>query len=250
MTNKNKIEVEICCGDIESLYEAAKGGAKRVELCHALSEGGVTPPLSMISAAKELGIESVNVLIRPRMGDFVYSDMEVAAMVEDIRFAKSAGATGIVSGALLPDGSVDIDNTKKLIEAAEGLEFVFHRAFDRASHPLKVLETLIKLGCNRILTSGCSANAIDGISLLKELVTIANGRIAIMAGAGVTPKNVAELVHEAGVTAVHSTAKRTVQSRMTYINEKVFMGADDADEYSRPVTSSEIVKELIANANK
>lgn len=250
MTNNNKIEVEVCCGDIESLHEAAKGGAKRVELCHALSEGGVTPPFSMIAAAKVLGIDSINVLIRPRMGDFVYSDMEVAAMVEDIRFAKSEGATGIVSGALLPDGSIDIDNTKKLIEAAEGLEFVFHRAFDRASEPLKALETLIKLGCNRILTSGCSANAIDGIPLLKELVTIANGRIAIMAGAGVTPKNVAELVHEAGVTAVHSTAKRTVQSRMTYINEKVFMGAVDADEYSRPVTSSEIVKELIANANK
>lgn len=250
MTNNNKIEVEICCGDIESLHEAAKGGAKRVELCHALSEGGVTPPFSMIAAAKVLGIESVNVLIRPRMGDFVYSDMEISAMIEDIRFAKRAGATGIVSGALLPDGSIDIDNTKKLIEAAEGLEFVFHRAFDRASEPLKALETLIKLGCNRILTSGCSANAIDGIPLLKELVTIANGRIAIMAGAGVTPKNVAELVHAAGVAAVHSTAKRTVQSRMTYINEKVFMGAADADEYSRPVTNSEIVKELIANANK
>lgn len=250
MTNNNIIEVEICCGDIESLHEAVKGGARRVELCHALSEGGVTPPFSMIATAKALGIESVNVLIRPRMGDFVYSDMEIAAMVEDIRFAKSAGATGIVSGALLPDGCIDIDNTKKLIDAANGTEFVFHRAFDRASEPLKALETLISLGCNRILTSGCSANAIEGIPLLKELVTIANGRIAIMAGAGVTPKNVSELIHKAGVTAVHSTAKRSVPSRMTYINKNVYMGASGADEFSRPVTNSKIVKELIANANK
>ena len=249
MTNKNLTEVEICCADIESLYEAAKGGAQRVELCSALSEGGVTPYYSMIITAAALGFSSINVLIRPRMGDFVYSKEEIAGMIVDIKIAKSLGATGIVSGALLPDGTVDVENTKKLMEAAQGLEFIFHRAFDMTANPTEALNCLINLGCNRLLTSGCCENAFIGIPMLYRLVALAEGRIAIMAGSGINPQNVEDIIRKTGVNAVHASAKSIVSSRMTFRNKRANIGTEGTDEYARLLTSCDIVSQLLSKVS-
>ncbi|MDE7119677.1 MAG: copper homeostasis protein CutC, partial [Muribaculaceae bacterium] len=151
--------VEICCGDFESLVAAAEGGTRRIELCSGLSEGGLTPSAGMIRAAADLGIESVNVLVRPRKGDFCYNSREVDLMCREISIAAAEGATGIVAGALTPDGDIDIDTTGRLRQAAGDLQFTFHRAFDLCNDPLKALEDLVALQCDTLLTSGQAQSA-------------------------------------------------------------------------------------------
>lgn len=244
--------VEICCGDIEAVIAANRGGAERIELCSGLAEGGVTPSLALIRAAVEIGIPEVNVLIRPRPGDFLYSKAEIRLMEEDIQLAVDAGATGLVTGALTADGDVDMETCRSLIATAtvsaaragqQRPNITFHRAFDVCRNPLKALEDIIDMGCDCLLTSGQEAKAEDGIPMLRLLVEKAAGRIAIVVGSGVNPDNAAKIISETGVDGVHSTARELLKSGMTHRNDKPGFKED------RLVTSAEEVNLIIKNAN-
>lgn len=203
------MEIEICCGSIQSAANAKAGGAVRVELCQGLVEGGTTPsPATIQYAVRELGLK-VFVLVRPRGGDFCYNELEVKTMEEDVAFCKEAGASGIVVGFLHPDGSIDTELTRRFVELSAPLPVTFHRAFDECADPLNALEQIIKCGCARILTSGCKPTAIEGAEMLQQLVKQADGRITILAGSGVTPENVLTLREKAGVKEIHGSCKKT-----------------------------------------
>lgn len=238
--------LEICCADAESVDAAIAGGADRIELCAALSVGGITPSKGLIDYACSKESVPINVLIRPRSGDFVYNRNEAEIMLEDIEYAGKAGAAGVVIGTLLDDGSIDYDTCKRLVDKAKGsgLCVTFHRAFDLSKDPYIGLETIMRLGCDRLLTSGQASDAIKGADVISDLVKKSEGQLIILAGAGVTPSNIAELIERTGVSEVHASAKTTVESAMKYRNESTTMGSADSNEYSRTVTSSEIVKKL------
>lgn len=236
-------KLEICTGSIESVLAAKAGGADRAELCSALSEGGVTPSYGLIKEAVATGIK-VNVLIRPRGGDFLYTKEEVELMVADIKLAKQLGANAVVIGALTKEGDIDLSACSKMMQAAQGLEVTFHRAFDMVRNADKALEDVISLGCNRILTSGLMPTAEEGISTLRHLVEKAAGRIIIMPGSGVSPLNAAKILQETGATEIHASARSSRKSLMEYRNPTVTMGAKDTDEYARKETDANIVKEL------
>lgn len=238
--------LEICCADAESVDAAIKGGADRIELCTALGEGGMTPSKGLIDYACSQKSTPVNILIRPRPGDFVYNGREAQIMIDDIDYAGKAGASGVVIGALQPDGSIDYDLSRRLIDKAKslGLTVTFHRAFDLCNDPYAGLAAVIKLGCDRLLTSGQSADAMHGAEVIAGLVRAAEGNLIILAGAGVSPSNAAELIERTGVTELHASAKTTVGSAMLYRNNNATMGRPDSDEYSRTVTSPDIVAQL------
>ena len=203
------MEIEICCGSIQSAANAKAGGAVRVELCQGLIEGGTTPsPATIEYAVKELGLQ-VFVLIRPRGGDFCYNELEIKTMEEDVEFCKRVGVAGIVVGFLHPDGSIDTELTGRFVKLAAPLPVTFHRAFDRCPEPLRALEQIIDCGCARILTSGCKPTAMEGADMLKQLVQQANGRIKILAGSGVTPENAAALREKTGAPEIHGSCKVT-----------------------------------------
>ena len=206
--------LEVCCGNIQSISAAVQGGAQRVELCRNLELDGLTPDPQTISQAIALchpaGVR-VHVLIRPREGNFVYSPGELNQMLADISTALQLGADGIVIGALTPDGDIDTVQTGQMVQYARQCNrqgsITFHRAFDVCNNPLQALEQIIRLGCDRILTSGQQATAEQGIPLLKELVRKASSRITILCGAGVTPDNAASILHETGATELHGSLR-------------------------------------------
>lgn len=203
------MEIEICCGSIQSAANAKAGGAVRVELCQGLVEGGTTPsPATIQYAVRELGLK-VFVLVRPRGGDFCYNELEVKTMEDDVAFCKEAGASGIVVGFLHPDGSIDTELTRRFVELSAPLPVTFHRAFDECADPLNALEQIIECGCARILTSGCKPTAIEGAEMLQQLVKQADGRITILAGSGVTPENAVALREKTGVKEIHGSCKKT-----------------------------------------
>ena len=203
------MEIEICCGSIQSAANAKAGGAVRIELCQGLVEGGTTPsPATINYAVKELGLK-VFVLVRPRGGDFCYNELEIKTMEEDVKFCKQAGVAGIVVGFLHPDGSIDTELTRRFVKLAAPLPVTFHRAFDRCTDPLRALEEVIDCGCARILTSGCKPTAMEGADVLQQFVQQANGRIKILAGSGVTPENAAELRQKTGAPEIHGSCKIT-----------------------------------------
>lgn len=203
------MEIEICCGSIQSAANAKAGGAVRIELCQGLVEGGTTPSPAMIDiAVRDLGLQ-VFVLVRPRSGDFCYNDLEVRTMMEDVEYCKKVGVAGIVVGFLHPDGTIDTELTRRFVQLAAPIPVTFHRAFDRCTEPLKALEQIIDCGCARILTSGCKPTALEGANLLKQLVQQANGRIKILAGSGITPENAAALKQQTGVPEIHGSCKIT-----------------------------------------
>lgn len=207
--------VEICAGDFQSAQAAVLGGAQRIELCSALPLDGLTPSAGLIKAARSLEGIKLHVLIRPREGDFVYDATETDVMLHDIRLAHKLGADGVVIGALTPDGDIDIPTCRHLIEAAEGMQVTFHRAFDRCADPHHALEEIITLGCSRLLTSGQAPTAEAGIPLLRELVHQANGRIIIMPGAGITPSNARCILDETGATEIHGSFRSLHNGIMT-----------------------------------
>lgn len=203
------MEIEICCGSIQSAANAKAGGAVRIELCQGLVEGGTTPsPATIDYAVKELGLQ-VFVLVRPRGGDFCYNELEIKTMEEDVAFCKKAGAAGIVVGFLHPDGSIDTVLTRRFVELSAPLPVTFHRAFDECADPMNALEQIIDCGCARILTSGCKPTAMEGAEMLQKLVKQADGRIKILAGSGVTPENAAALREKTGVEEIHGSCKIT-----------------------------------------
>lgn len=200
-------KLEVCCGDLQSVRAAIEGGAHRVELCEALELDGLTPSEAMMESAIGMGIP-VQVLIRVREGDFVYSKDEICKMRNDIRLARKLGAAGVVIGALMPDGSIDEEAIRCMMDEAEGLSVTFHRAFDVCHEPEEALEKIISLGCHRLLTSGQATTAEQGIPMLKKLVEQADGRIIIMPGAGVNPQNASRILEETGALEIHGSLRR------------------------------------------
>jgi len=199
--------IEICCGSIADVMAARYGGAARVELCSALEVGGVTPsPGLIVAAVRECGGMQVNMLVRPRAGDFVYSRAEVAVMLADIAAAREAGVHGIVAGALTPDGELDTVVMRRLLEAARGMDFTFHRAIDVSASPERLLVGLVELGVGRVLTSGASPSAMQGAPLIARLAELGKGRISVMPGGGINADNIADIERLTGASEFHSTA--------------------------------------------
>ncbi|MEV8213877.1 copper homeostasis protein CutC [Leifsonia sp. NPDC077715] len=237
--------VEICLDDLAGVRIAEEAGADRVELCAALSEGGITPSVgTVVGALRGATRIGIQVLIRQRPGDFVYDEDEVQAMVDDIHSLRvlhhGAGVTlGFVVGALRPDGRIDVDATRRLVAACGEAPVTFHKAFDQVPDRAEALERLLSLGVARVLTSGGAATAGEGADALAELVAQAGDRIAVLAGGGVRPGNVAELVSRTGVREVHLRAQESVAT--------VAAGAPTAyDAGTRAVTSAQVVRAVVA----
>ncbi|TSD67133.1 copper homeostasis protein CutC [Inquilinus sp. KBS0705] len=245
------IQLEVCANSVTSAIAAQEGGAIRVELCENLNEGGTTPSYGqLLLARKHLHIK-LYVLIRPRRGDFLYSDMEFEIMKADIRNCIEAGCDGVVIGMLNPDGTIDKARCHELVRMARqwGLGVTFHRAFDMCVDVYQALEDIIDIGCERILTSGGKSTAIEGANIISRLVEKAGGRISIMPGSGVSENNVADLVHFTGVKEVHSSARIKVEGKMAYKNDHILMSDRFGDEYSLDITGVERVKAILKAAN-
>lgn len=239
---KNKRILEICANSATSCKEAELGGATRVELCAGIPEGGTTPSYGEIKTAKELCTIAINVIIRPRGGDFLYTPAEVQSMLYDIEMAKQLGVHGVVVGCLTKEGDVDITLLDKLVTAAKPLSVTFHRAFDVCRDPFTALEQIINAGCDRILTSGQQSTAAKGIPLITTLVKKAAGRIIIMPGCGVRANNITEIEASTGASEFHTSARSIVQSKMEYRNENVPMGSSaPASEFETEETDREKV---------
>ena len=207
--------IEICANSAQSCVEAEAGGAKRVELCAGIPEGGTTPSYGEIKTAQALtSTIDINVIIRPRGGDFLYTPAEIDAMLLDIELCKQLKVHGVVFGCLTKEGDIDVPLMRRLMEAAKPLSVTCHRAFDVCRDPFAALEQLIELGCDRILTSGQQSDAVKGIPLIAELVRRADGRIIIMPGCGVRENNIAKLEAETGAKEFHTSARSIVYSKM------------------------------------
>jgi copper homeostasis protein len=227
--------LEICCDGIESVMAAKAGGADRIELCANLDQGGTTPSAGLIQLAVEQSELPVFVLIRPRPGDFCYSHLEFEQMLCDIRLAHQHGAAGIVSGILMPDHTIDRQRTRQLIHLSRPLPFTFHRAFDRCMDPLTQLNTLIDLGVDRLLTSGQAPSAPEGKERLQRLKQIASGKLTILAGGGIRPSNLVDLLDVTEISEFHSSARVAMAQGASSIP-----GLND----DRQGVSSEIVRNL------
>lgn len=220
----NNVKIEICLESVESVIAAEQGGADRVEFCADLFEGGITPSLGAFKVAKANSSITMSVMIRPRGGDFCYSDLEFEAMKEDIRLFKEAGADCVVFGILTPEGEIDVPRNKELIELARPMEVTCHRAFDMTPNAEASLETLIELGFDRLLTSGLEATVIEGIEVLAALVKQAGDRIIVMPGCGITERNFAYLDNKVGAKEYHVFLPGTTDSKMTYRPDHIYMG--------------------------
>jgi copper homeostasis protein len=213
--------VEVCVDSVESADAAALGGAARIELCDDLLEGGTTPSAGMIQVVRNRVAIGLHVLIRPRGGDFCYSDAELDVMERDIDVARRLGADGIVLGLLHPEGSVDELRTRLLVEAARPLSVTFHRAFDVTRDAAESLEALIRMGVDRLLTSGRARTALEGIPTIADLVRQSAGRIIVLAGGGIDEGNASRIVTETGVGEIHLAAAVLRAGRMLYRNDSV-----------------------------
>jgi copper homeostasis protein len=214
------MKLEICANSYQSAINAQIAGANRIELCSELSVGGITPSYGILKkVSKEITIP-VNILIRPRSGDFCYTDEEFEQMKMDIQLCKKFGFNGIVSGVLNTDNTIDIERTKVLVELSRPLAFTFHRAFDGVENPKKALKQLIDLGVDRILSSGLQEKATDGIALLKELQELAKDTLIILPGSGINAKN-AHLFSEAGFKEVHSSASKVISSSSIFFDKTI-----------------------------
>lgn len=235
----NGYQLEICSNSPQSACYAAEGGATRIELCQNLENGGTTPSYGQIVQTRKLVDIGIHVLIRPRGGDFVYTDLEFDEMLADIQFCKEAGCDGVVIGVLNSDATIDVTRTKLLTEAARPMHVTFHRAFDKCADPKAALTVLMNLGIDRVLTSGLQNKAEEAVTLLKELVDYAADHIVIMPGAGVDSTNMEMILQATGAKAIHSSAKVSLASTMEY--DRVEVSGMNESIYS---TSKEKVRQL------
>jgi copper homeostasis protein len=242
------IVLEACVANIESALSAADAGADRIELCNVLGAGGITPSHGVIEQVMKKISIPVQVLIRPREGDFLFSEDEFEAMKRDIQVCRQLGISGIVMGILKENGSVDMQRCRELMAAASPLSVTFHRAFDLAADAFTALEDAIQLGCHRILTSGQRATAVHGAGFISGLVKQAAGRIIIMPGGGINEKNISQLRKTTGAVEFHLSARTIRESKMLYRNEFVIMSGEGEDEYSYDILDAEQLRKVRANA--
>jgi copper homeostasis protein len=240
-----QFRLEICADSIESAIIAQESGANRIELCENLPEGGTTPgPGKIYSTRSNLDI-TLNVLIRPRGSDFLYTDPEFDIMRREIEICGEAGVDGVVFGILLRDGNIDIERTARLVELASPMEVTFHRAFDLSLDPEKGLEDIINTGAARILTSGHKNKAIEGADLIASLVGLAGSRIIIMPGSGINETNIANIASITKASEFHLTGRKTIISDMEFRRNGIMMGdINGYDEYSRKVADSDTIRKI------
>ena len=230
----SKVTLEIAVFSVQSALDAIQAGADRIELCENPNEGGTTPSYGSLLAMSKQQTVPVFPIIRPRGGDFLYTDTEYQIMKQDIIVAKELGYKGVVIGLLNSDGSIDKIRTAELVSLAKPMQVTFHRAFDRCIDPIQGLEDIIETGCHRILTSGQVPNVANALPLIKQLVDQANGRIIIMPGSGVRANNINEILQQTGVVEIHSSARKNNPSKMefnvTSMNENLQSIGVDIDE--------------------
>jgi len=241
--------IELCVEGIDGLLAAQAAGADRVELCASLVEGGITPSLGTVRAALELATVPFHVIVRPRGGDFLYSEAEYRSMLADVSALADLGVAGVVVGCLNADGTIDETRMSELVRAAGSLNVTCHRAFDMTRDPAEALEALIRCKFGRVLTSGQRDTALEGADLLAELVRQAGERIIILGCGGLDPDNIAEVLGKTGLREMHFAALADMPSAMRYRNPRVGMGGSDLDrEYRTTVTDKTLVAATIAAA--
>lgn len=242
-------KIEICANSVESAVNAQAAGAHRVELCAGLPEGGTTPSLGTIATARELLTDiQLNILIRLRGGDFLYTAQEQQIMMRDVEQCARIGVDGIVFGCLNSDGFINTTMLDAFVKMAHehGMNFTFHRAFDVCHNPMQALEELINAGCDRILTSGQAPTAEQGIPLIAELVAKAASRIIVMPGCGVSSSNIKHIADATSACEFHLSARSNINSNMTYRNPKVSMGGTvTIDEYGKSISDINKIREAV-----
>jgi len=239
--------LEICVDSIDSAVNAQTAGADRVELCSSLAEGGTTPSYGMILSARDNLTIDLNVLIRPRGGDFLYNDYEYDVMRRDIEVCGECGVNGIVTGILQADGEIDSERTARLVEMAYPLEVTFHRAYDLCADPFRGLQDIISAGAARLLTSGQKNKASEGSELISGLVKKAGNKIIIMPGSGLNESNIEEVAKITGASEFHLSVRSEFTSGMIFRREGIAMGGiHELPEYSRRISDPERIKKIIS----
>jgi copper homeostasis protein len=233
--------IEIATADFISTKAAVEGGADRIELCAALTEGGTTPSYGTILKCREQFDVQLFPILRPRGGDFLYTNEEFELMKKDCLLMKESGCDGVVSGFLLKHGEIDTERMSKIVDLAYPMEVTFHRAFDRCKDPFEAMEQLISIGCQRILTSGQRSAAPEGLPLIKQLIEKAAGRIIIMPGSGVRKENIREIATVTGATELHSSLRSKKKSEMDFIHPSFTMSEES---YTNPYIDPDEVRLL------
>lgn len=241
MQDSPKYIIEIATSDFATTKSAVEGGADRIELCANLAEGGTTPSYGTVMQCREAFPVSIYPIIRPRGGDFLYSEDEFEIMLQDVKLCKELGCDGVVIGLLNMDGTIDVVRTSLLIEAAYPLGVTFHRAFDRCKDPFVAVEELIEIGCERILTSGQRPSVVDGVDLVAELNKQAAERIIIMPGSGVRADNIKKLAEKTGCVEFHSSLRGKEASKMEFVHDAF---KDSGESYSNNAISPNEVRAL------
>jgi copper homeostasis protein len=236
--------IEVCVDSVASALAAQQGGAQRIELCSDLIEGGVTPSAGLIEVVRAQVSIGLQVIVRPRGGDFCYTREEVEIMRRDIAVAKELGADGVVLGMLDAEGHVDVPGTHQLVELARPLNVTFHRAFDMSADLFRALEDVCATGADRLLTSGGEPKCLQGAETIARLVKAAHGRIIIMAGGGIGHQNAAAIIKRTRVREIHVGLSTPVPSPMRYLNPRLSMGKIQGREYERVQVLEENVRSL------
>jgi copper homeostasis protein len=244
------MQVEICVDSVESATAAERGGAQRVELCSDLLEGGVTPSAGLVSIVRQQIDIGVFVMIRPRGGDFCYTDLEFGIMQQDIRQARDLGADGIILGVLDRQARVDVARTRKLVELAGPLPVTFHRAIDMTPDPRAALEDVVATGAARVLTSGGAPKVTKGLAVVARMVETAGDRLAVMAGGGITPETIAGVAEATGATEFHASLRTARPSPVEFHRQDVQMGEIRDREYLRFVVDEKNVRALVSAAQR
>ncbi|HPB12450.1 MAG: copper homeostasis protein CutC [Bacteroidales bacterium] len=241
-----EFKLEICVDSAISALNAQSAGADRIELCDNLGEGGTTPGYGMIISARNNLSIGIHVLIRPRGGDFLYSDTEYDIMRRDIELCGENGIDGIVTGILLPDGTIDVERTARLIEFAYPMTATFHRAFDMCADPVRGIEDVIATGASRLLTSGQQNKALDAVELIRQLVIQAGERLIVMPGGGIDETNAAQIITATKAKELHLTGRMEIDSEMIFRRQGISMGSLPGNpEFKRKIADPEKIKKII-----
>jgi copper homeostasis protein len=239
-------KLEICVDTVGSAIEAQNAGADRIELCNNLSEGGITPGIGTISSARNNLTIGLHVMIRPRGGDFLYTDLEYEIMRREIESCGECGVDGIVLGILESGGTIDVERTARLIEFARPMSATFHRAFDMCNDPFKSLDDVIATGAERLLTSGLKNKADEGTELISQLVRQSGKKIIIMPGSGINESNIELIAMNTGAAEFHLTARKIIESEMTFRRQNISMGSTlNIPEFSRKVVDPDMIRSII-----